>query len=232
MNEEKTELCIFHRSGSYKKEIKIGESLVVSKKTINILGIKFDENLKWTAHVENAIRESNQVLNAIRIIKKFFTLKERIDLVTSLFYSKLYYGAEIWHLPDLSKNVKKSLKKTSSNALKLCITNYTQYTTYTEIHKKAKRSPPEDVCLYRHALLLHKLINQHMPENEHFYANFQLADNNRSSKIVFNKSMSYDVGSNILLNRFTHLNNKIEKDWMNESFACYKIKVKKLLLSC
>ncbi len=68
---------------------------------MNILGIKFDENLKWADHIQHAIRESNKVLHGIRVIKKYFSHDERKDLLTSLYFLKLYYGAEIWHLPNL-----------------------------------------------------------------------------------------------------------------------------------
>jgi hypothetical protein len=43
----------------------IGECIVKSRQLINILGIKFDENLKWTIHIERAIKESNKLLPSI-----------------------------------------------------------------------------------------------------------------------------------------------------------------------
>ena len=35
--------------------------------------------------------------------------------------------------------------------------------------------------------------------------------------ITFTKNQRFDVGKNILLNRFCDLNNKIDKDWLNLS---------------
>ena len=132
---------------------------IQSKSTINILGIKFDENLKWESHIESAISESNKVLHAIKQIKDYFTLNERKMLVTSLYFPKLYYGSEIWHLPELAAPLKKSLKRSSAMALKICIKDFSQYSTLTEIHQKAKRSTPDQMCLYGHALLLYSLFN-------------------------------------------------------------------------
>ena len=36
------------------------------------------------------------------MIKKYFEPDEIRDLLTAIFCSKLYYGAEIWHIPGLS----------------------------------------------------------------------------------------------------------------------------------
>jgi hypothetical protein len=77
---------------------------------------------------------------------------------------------------------------------------------------------------------MYKLFNSCVPDLEHFHLNFQLLDNQRSNKLFFRKSINHEVGNNILLNRFVHLNNKIEKDWLNLSFLAYKIKCKVLLL--
>ena len=46
----------------------------------------------------------------------------------------------------------------------------------------------------------------------------------------FIKNQNYDVGKNILLNRFCDLNDLIDKTWMNLSLETYKIKCKALFL--
>ena len=133
-------------------------------------------------------------------------------------------------MPDLADSIKKSIKKSSAVALKICIKNYDQFTRHTEIHTMAGRSLPQNLCLYRHAILLYKLVNTCVPENEHLHMNFQLLNNTRSSTISFRRSQNYGVGKNILLNRFVHLNNMIEKGWLSLSLETYKIKCKEKFL--
>ena len=48
-------------------------------------------------------------------------------------------------------------------------------------------------------------------ENELIHLNFRLYDNDRGPKITFIKNQRFDVGKNTLLNRFTDLNNLIDK---------------------
>jgi hypothetical protein len=143
----------------------------------------------------------------------------------------LYYGAKVWHLPNLSLPLKKSLKKASANALRMCTNAVNIFSTHTEIHKATNRSTPDELTMYRHAILMYKLFNNLEPMNEHLHANFQLVDNPRSNKIVFHRLQSLDCGKNILLNRFVELNDMIEKDWLKLLIDSFKIKCKALFLN-
>ena len=86
------------------------------------------------------------------------------------------------------------------------------------------------MCLYRHAITMYKLVNNVICEDEFVQLNFQLYDNVRNTKMTFIKIQRFDVGKNILLNRFHDLNNLIEKQWLTMSLETYKIKCKALFL--
>ena len=104
------------------------------------------------------------------------------------------------------------------------------FSTHTEIHQLADRALPEKMSIYRHAVLLYKLFNNIICENEFVLLNFQLYDNERAQKLVFLKDQKYEAGKKILLNRFTELNNMIDKDWLNLSLETFKIKCKTIFL--
>ena len=109
-----TDLCLFHRRDTTPISISINGVNLTSNKTINILGVIFDSKLTWVDHISHAIKRSITALNAIRIIKRFFTKKELLSLVTSNFYSILYYNSEIWQIPTLKTTLKQSLLSTSA----------------------------------------------------------------------------------------------------------------------
>ena len=149
------------------------------------------------------------------------------NLLTALYYSKLYYGAEIWHLPGLALKLRKSIKLASANACKNCIARENSHLlTHTEIHNLAKRAMPEDICTYRHAIMLYKLMRNELCDNEMMWLNFQIVDNARLQTWSFLMRHTYDVGKNILINRMHILNGKIEKNWINLSLDTYKVKCK------
>ena len=112
----------------------------------------------------------------------------------------------------------------------ICTPGVTVFSTHSEIHMMADRATPDQMCQYRHAITLYKLMNNIICENEFLQLNFQLYENARSSKITFIKIQRFEVGKNILLNRFHDLNNLINKQWMNMSLETYKIKCKSLFL--
>ena len=86
------------------------------------------------------------------------------------------------------------------------------------------------MCQYRHAILMFKLFRNVICENEFVQMNFQLYKNDSHPKLKFIKNQKYDVGKNILLNRFCDLNDVIEKKWLDLSLETLKIKCKALFL--
>ena len=85
--------------------------------------------------------------------------------------------------------------------------------------------------MYKHALMLHKLLRNDLCDDELMNLNFQIADNGRSTRLKFIKRQNYNVGKNILLNRLHILNDKIEKNWINLTMNSYKVKCKELFLN-
>ena len=156
--------------------------------------------------------------------------EEKMTLLISLFYSKLYYGSEIWHIPGRTLTQNKKLKLASANALRSCNKTLTIYHTHTEIHLLSKRALPDQMLKYKHAISMFKLFNHCQPETEFLQMNFQLNQNPRIKYTNFFLRQNYDSGKNMLLNRLAHLNDKIEKSWLDQSLNTFKIKCKQLFL--
>ena len=152
-------------------------------------------------------------------------------LVTSLFFSKLYYGSEVWHLPTRTASQNKQLKYASANALRSCDKSLNIFHTHTEIHQRTERAMPDQILNYKHSLLMYKLMNQCSPDEEFMNLNFQANLNPRLKYQNFIKIQKFNVGNNILVNRLSSLNDKIEKDWLNLSYNTFKLKCKSLFLS-
>ena len=102
---------------------------------MNVLGVEFDSKLNWNPHINKAILKSNKSLYAIKLIRKYFNSKEILNLLTSNYYSILYYNSEIWHLPSLSPETKQMLLSASANALKISQKNQ----SYAILHKHPQR---------------------------------------------------------------------------------------------
>ena len=59
---------------------------VKSKKSINILGVTFDNKLNWSEHISKVITKFKKSLFALRLLRKYFTLQEMRTLLDAYFY--------------------------------------------------------------------------------------------------------------------------------------------------
>jgi hypothetical protein len=114
VNNEETDICMFNKCNVDPKTVWVNDVGIVTKESINVRGVLFDNKLKWSPHIENVINKANKSLRTIKLIRKFFNKDELI--IVSLFF---FYNSEIWHLPTLDKTSK--LFASSANAQK-CVT--------------------------------------------------------------------------------------------------------------
>ena len=159
INDDKTELCLFSRNDHGPIQLTVNGTTITSKPSINVLGVQFDSKLNWSDQVNKTINKAKQTYHAINLIKKYFSQNELKKLLTSNYFSVLYYNSEIWHLPTLKPVLKQKLMSASANAIKLCLSKQPPNTSYESIHKIAKRTTPSQMSTYKHALQLYKLFN-------------------------------------------------------------------------
>ena len=186
--------------------------------------------MRWQYQVQNTINKSKSALNAIYLICKYFNKKQLLDIITSNYYSILYYNAEVWLLPTLNPQLKQKLLSASSAPLKLTTNNYNYLISFNTLHYVNKRATPDMIQAYKHALLLHKLYNNENANINWVDLFFSQNFNHRNQTVKFYNTSTYKVGNNLLPNRFTILNGKIQLNWLNDSLESYKIKCKQLFL--
>ena len=232
VNDVKTELCLFYRADTQPIQIEINGSTITSKQTINVLGVIFDSKLQWGAQVENVIKKSTKSKHAIMLIRKYFNKFELSTLLTSNFYSILYYNCDVWLIASLKPQLKQQLLSASARALRICTPNYNNLMSYEQIHAINKRATPNQMMLYKHSLLLYKIWNDAIYSKDWLALNFQQNFNLRCNKVKLYETSNYKVGKNLSPNRLKVINGLIEFDWLNLSSNSYKINCKKLFLSC
>jgi hypothetical protein len=80
-------------------------------------GSLFDSKLQWCNHVIKVINKVNRALNAIKLMKRFFTTL--MQMLTSNYYSILYYNTEVWHLGKLKEKYKHLFLVVSARAIRV-----------------------------------------------------------------------------------------------------------------
>ena len=104
-------------------------------------------------------------------------------------------------------------------------------TSYERLHLIANRATPEQICQYKHALLLHKIYNDNEQGADWLALNFNQNFNSRISKFITTDTCRFKIGKNIASNRLRTLNNKINLNDLNDKMATFKIKMKSLFLN-
>ena len=177
------------------------------------------------------INKANKALNAIKLINRYFNTKELLQLLTSNFYSILYYNAEVWQLGTLKETTKQLLLSASAKAIRVAFHYPDTGISFLQLHKMAKRATPEMFRKYKLALLLHRTFNEKIPLNDWLSLNFYQSNSSRQTTFNIRRNNNLRVGMNILNNRFNELNNIIPLTWLNMNINKFKIMCKNLFLT-
>ena len=231
MNEEKTELCLFYKTEQPTVELTINGKIIRSKKSINVLGIVFDSQMKWNEQVAQAITKSKRALHGIKLIKKYLTKDETKMLLTSNFYSILYYNCEVWLSEGLSPRHKQQLLAASANALKILSNISDLRTSFIQLHCQEKRALPMSFAKYRLAIQLYKIYNGDDYNDDWQDMNRQQNFNARCEMFQISNCSNIKVGRNIMCNRLTVLNRQVKLEWLNLSLTAFKLKAKMAFLT-
>ena len=231
VNESKTNLCLFYHKDMAPITIVLNGDIIKSSKTVNVLGVVFDQKLQWAEHISHCIAKSKRELTAIRMIRKFFTTKELLQLVTSNIFSILFYNSEIWHLTSLKGTLKQNLLSCSATAIKSCVKYCTRDVSYQDLQKTYNRATPEKFLLYKTALNLFKLLTFNDYTLEWAALNFNQVLTSRQINFISLRANVKKVGLNAFANRVYILNNRIPLSWFDMSMETFKIHCKKEFLS-
>ena len=230
VNEAKTELCLFFKHDTTPISITLNTKAIKSKSTINILGVLFDSKLTWSDHVAKTLLKTNKALCAIKLIKRFFTTRELVQIATATVYSILYYNSEIWHVHSLKQSIKQKILSSSASVLKACMKFNSRMISFERIHLMNNRATPEKFLMYKHALALYRLYNSNKPSLEWCALNLNQILTSRQTRFQIAKTNRLKVGLNALANRLYILNGQVPLSWLDGGFETFKVKCKALLI--
>ena len=155
------------------------------------------------------ITKAKKALNTIKLIWKHFNKQELLKLITSNYYSILYYNSKIWRILSNTHNSKKQLLSASALSLIFFTCNYDCNISIRTMHKQLKRATPNQIMIHKHALLLHKAYNDETNSPEWLDLFIDQTFNNRNTNANFIDTSNFKIGKNLQPNIFTLLNNKI-----------------------
>jgi len=227
VNITKTEFAVFHKSLSCTGRIRIGVESIEAKQDMGVLGIVFDNRLEWTKQVDKSILKARQSSQALRRIKNYFSETEINKLITSLVFSRMYYGSEIWLIPNLKERHFSRLYSQSGRSLKLINKEW----SYRALHVSFSRATPKIFSLYQTCVNYYDLLHSqaHLEVENRNLQNVTLNDR-RNKMLTFVRVNRYRAGLNNITNRLRSVTNMLDKTWINLSRDNFKSMCKKHII--
>ena len=196
VNEEKTEITIFHKNNCNPADVLINGTNVRTKNTIKVLGIVMDTTLTWHEHVSNTVNNIQSKIHAIRRIQRYILNDELLQLLKTYCYPSLYYASNIWLTPSLNAKLKSKIFSASGKILSTIEIN-----SYKNLHKKFTRATPEMWQNYELAISLYDLNVTGLPSADWQTIQGNTLQNRRSPKLHFTSTNKLRCGLNALPNR-------------------------------
>ena len=168
--------------------------------------------------MEKATNDTRRSLQGLKIIKRHFSEEELLKLITSLCYSKLYYGSQVWLLPTLKEYLYKKLFSQSGQCLRIMNIEM----SYVNLHKKYLRATTKLFSLYQTAISYFKVMNEHIYAREVQEINNNTLSDRRNALLTFTRTNNYKIGLNLLSNRLRAITGCIPKNIMTSTKNQFK----------
>ena len=133
-------------------------------------------------------------------------------------YSRLYYGSQVWLLPTLKESLFKRLFSQSGQCLKILNSNV----SFANLHKDYLRATPKLFSYYQTAVSYFEIVNEMVYQHEKNIVESNTLSDRRNAFLTFVRSNKYQVGLNLLSNRFRAISGLIPKTSVSYSKNMFK----------
>ncbi len=97
--------------------------------SMRVLGVELDKQMMWNRNVDKVIMNGNSTITrpiqGLRILRRNYGLDDFLGIMTSRFFSKIYYAGPAW-LGCLSKKYLKRLDSLDYSALRVAFYDHKQ----------------------------------------------------------------------------------------------------------
>jgi len=212
VNPTKTEVMYMNHEKTI--TLNYGETAISSIKSMRVLGVWFDYKLAWSTQLQKVKNACRSLRPALRLLRRKLHDEELLQVITSNYYSRLYYGSEVWY-PCLSYSLKKSISPIHYFPLRLVLRDYKRTFSNATLSFLTKRATPQQYNNFKmgkalvsistncepfflfHELLTNSSIEQRKPLRPRFY------DSSRSK-----------IGRQSFPNRVTAIAQQLDFDWL------------------
>ncbi len=221
-NVDKTEMMIM--DGKENTTIKVRGRTIPAQTEMNVLGITFDSTLTWAKQVAKTTGKTNRMLHGLRKIRRFLDTKQTKQVITSFYFSVLYYGLEVWFHRHLRFDLKQKIRSAHYRALRVIHGNEKRDVLDTI----GRRATPDEWADYSVGKFLARTIIRGKPVrlNEEILQN-SYSERRQRGRLFFYDNSVRKVGRQCIKNRLRSVARQMKFDWLHSSVDSLRLKLKK-----
>ena len=126
---------------------KIGDEQIWESRTVKLLGVTIDNELKFDEYISNVCKKAQRKLTVLTRIKKYLDLKKLRLLLKTFFDSQFKYCPVTWMFYNRTTNNK--INKLHERALRLVYDDY--LSAFEELLEKDNSFTVHHITIYRHS---------------------------------------------------------------------------------
>jgi len=214
VNASKTELIYFRSNDVLTVELE-GKP-VTSSTTLNVLGMTFDCQMSWETQLSRSIQSCQRLKPALRALKKKLSSKELIQVITSHYYSRLYYGAEVWY-PCLTKRLRDKISAVHHYPLRLVLNDFKRSLSRKTLAKRTNKANPDQLVNLKTAKCFISICTNCSPFTLfHELLSHAVIENRRPRRPWFLDMSRKRIGRQSFANRVGNLSKSLQFDWLTD----------------
>jgi hypothetical protein len=225
VNADKTELMVFQSAEEL--VVNVDDVVIKSKPTMKVLGLEFDSFLTWAPQLNKAMMSCQRMKPALRCLRSKLSRKELLQVITSHYYSRLYYSSEVWY-HSLNAKLKEKLIPMHYYPLRLALGDLQRQNSNHKISILSKRAPPFQFNNYKVAKMVIKITNSTEPFILfHELLSRAVIERRSPQKPWFLDMSRKRIGRQSLPNRVSTISKQMNFPWLDVEFS--KDRLRRLL---
>ncbi len=163
VNPSKTESVIFTKKGTETRSVNINNHLLETKTSMKVLGILFDNNLRWDTQVDSIIKKANSKISVLKKLRSKFTQQQFLQILTSQFFSIIFYCSDVWLTTSTSQKLWTVINSIHYKSLRIAVCDHKQRINREKLDVLCQRANPKQWSKYSSASLVIKVLQREEP---------------------------------------------------------------------
>jgi len=199
---------------------------IAAGNSMKVLGVYFDDELRWEKQVDHALLKASRVLHGLHKIRAYLNTQQAKQVVTSFFFLVLFYALEVWYHQHLGFHLKRRVRSVHYKAMRLV---YGRSLTRDELD--CYRGNPDAMSNFNLAKQMCNIINSGLPSRlyGHLCGNLFFERRHPNRGLFYDDSVR-KIGKQSLKNRLSNVSKCLKFDWLMQSKDYVRINLKKTFL--